>query len=55
VTVIRLEAWCDNETEEEYRDELTRSSLPTVAKAEALEQLPYEVALSERLRARAAK
>jgi len=36
VEVVRLAAWCDCVTEDEYRDELSRSSLPPVAVADAL-------------------
>jgi hypothetical protein len=36
VTVVRFEAWCDYVTEDEYRDELSRSSLPRHTVEEAL-------------------
>jgi hypothetical protein len=36
VTVVRLEAWCDHVTEDEYRDELAHSSLPAHTVKEAL-------------------
>lgn len=36
VTVVGFEAWCDYVTEDEYRDELARSSLPAHAVDEAL-------------------
>jgi hypothetical protein len=38
VSVVRLAAWCDYVTEDEYRDELSRSSLPAVAVDDALKQ-----------------
>ena len=38
VNVVRLAAWCDYVSEEEYRAELARSSLPAVAVDDALKQ-----------------